>query len=81
MSREHITDEDKCWCKPNMGDGVVVHRDDLEYALYELTLIGDILVDYDGNRNADDLMSLCDEIRERAYKAIANLRGVDDETE
>ena len=79
MSREHTTDGDKCWCKPNTGDGVVVHRDDLEYTLYELTLIGDILVDYDGYRIAKDLMSLCDEIRERAYKAIANLRGVDDE--
>ena len=74
MSREHSTDGDTCWCRPNTGDGVVVHRDDLEYAIYELTLIGDILVDYDGNRKAEDLMKLCDEIKERAYAAVVALR-------
>jgi hypothetical protein len=52
---------------------VIVHRDDLEYAIYELALIGDILVDYDGYRTADSLMKLCDEIRERAYGAVALL--------
>ena len=75
MSREHSTDGDTCWCHPNdYGGGVIVHRDDLEYAIYELTLIGDILVDYDGNREAKDLMMLCDEVRERAYAAVVALR-------
>ena len=74
MSKEHQTTT-KCWCHPNEFDGIVVHRDDLEYAIYELTLIGDILVDYDGYRTAESLMSLCDEIRERAYGAVKNLEG------
>lgn len=72
MSKEHVTTAE-CWCRPNVGDGVVVHRDDLEYATYELTLIGGICVDYDGNRTAKDLMGLIDEVRDRAYKAVANL--------
>ena len=75
MSREHNTDGDTCWCQPdNFGDGVIVHRDDLGYAVYELTLIGDILVDYDGNRKVEDLMKLCDEILDRAYFAIRALK-------
>lgn len=72
MSKEHITTED-CWCQPNVYDGVVVHRDDLEYAIFELTLIGDICVDYDGFRTIDDLKGLIDEIRDRAYAAVKNL--------
>ena len=72
MSKQHeITTE--CWCRPDEYDGVVVHRTDLEYAIYELTLIGDCLVDYDGNRKAENLMRLCDEMRSRAYKAVALL--------
>ena len=72
MSKEHETTTE-CWCRPNVGDGVVVHRTDLEYAIYELTLIGDICVDYDGNRTANNLMELIDEVRGRAYKAVANI--------
>ena len=79
MSREHNTDSDNCWCNPNVEDGVVIHRDDLEYAIYELTLIGDILVDYDGYRKAEDLMSLCDEIKERAYNAVDALEEKEEE--
>ena len=79
MSRKHSTGGDTSRCPPNARDGVVVHRDDLEYAIYELTLIGDILVDYDGNRKAKDLMMLCDEVMERAYGAVNALKGVEDE--
>lgn len=72
MSREHETSID-CWCQPDEYDGVVVHRSDLEYAIFELTMIGDICVDYDGFRSTEGLMSLIDELKERAYKAVKNL--------
>ena len=73
MFKEHETTTE-CWCKPNVNDGVVVHRTELEYALYELTLIGDICVDYDGCRTVENLMELVDEVKERAYKAVALLK-------
>ena len=78
MRKEHETTPD-CWCHPDEFDGVVVHRDDLGYALYELTIIGDILVDYDGYRTTESLMKLCDEIRARAYEAVDALLAKDGE--
>ena len=71
--KEHETTRE-CWCRPNVNDGVVSHRTELEYAIYELTLIGDICVDYDGCRTAESLMELVDEVRDRAYKTVALLK-------
>ena len=66
---EHETNEN-CWCMPYpKGDGVWVHRTDVEYLGFELELIGDICVDYDGAREAEDLMTLIDEMKERSYSA------------
>ena len=76
--KEHETTRE-CWCRPNVNDGVVSHRTELEYAIYELTLIGDICVDYDGYRIAKNLMELLDEVRDRAYKAVALLTAEESE--
>lgn len=67
---EHETNEN-CWCNPYYptGEGVWIHRTDVEYLGFELELIGDICVDYDGAREAKDLMTLIDEIKERSYSA------------
>lgn len=72
--KEHLTDSIGCWCHPDRYDGVVVHRDNLEYALFELALIVDILVDYDGYRAADGLKKLFDEIQDIARHAVSNCK-------
>ena len=71
---EHETNQD-CWCNPYpVGDDVWVHRTDEEYMLFELELIGDICVDYDGNRTKNDLYGLVDELRDRAYGAVKRIK-------
>jgi hypothetical protein len=73
MIKEHVLEGDNCWCHPNDIDGVIVHRDNEDYLAYELTLIGDICIDYDGYRTTDGLKGLIDELRERAYSAVGNV--------
>ena len=71
---EHETNQD-CWCNPYYaGDYVWVHRTVEEYMLLELELIGDICIDYDGNRTKDGLCALVDELRDRAYGAVKRIK-------
>ena len=70
---DHVTEGQECWCNPYLALGdssVIVHNDALQYLRMEPLLIGDILIDYDGNRDAEGLMSLIDEVRSRCYAAV-----------
>lgn len=78
---EHETNEE-CWCQPYpAGDDVWVHRTDVGYLEFELELIGDICVDYDGAREIKGLMSLIDEIKERSYGAAKRAKEMRDDAD
>ena len=78
---EHETNEN-CWCMPYpVGDGVWVHRANIEYLGFELELIGDICVDYDGQRDIKGLMNLIDEIKERSYSAAKRAKEMRDDAD
>jgi hypothetical protein len=73
MSKEHIDSLD-CWCHPNEYDGVIVHRSELQYAIYELRIIGDICEEYGKMFTADALQGTIGVVKERARTATSNLQ-------